>query len=1783
MSDSDRSQTRLLHVSDTHLGYTPYGSATRSQDFADAFSQALTLARERNVDAVVHTGDMTHEATPEGQLPRQIWNELESLSAAGIPFYFILGNHDLTADRTPQDWVEELTSSGYGTRLGRMPASVGQVALYGVDYHPPTWWEDPDLRFQTAPTSSTPILCLHQSIATVAPGDARVDLERVIETSDQPFDAFLLGHSHYTQSGMVDETPVFYAGAPERTTRAYRDESTELTEYVFDESIERLTHELDTRPFGTYTLIPETESGVGAVEECLTTVDVADKVATVFIPETHENLVDPVEDAVMEGGALDVSVHTTATALPVDSGVHEATPTDLRAGVTKMQEDLSPGLARDSGQATQKRDGSAPIDAKKEQEDTMTEFQPDDGTTADDVSILHHGAVYIGSANLSIDRREDFQRSLEQIVTAAISNDIDAVVGAGTFFGTASPPQKALDACTATLERLADAGIPYLHAGAERDRRTEAFSTLVEQGLINQLGTEPVLVGNVAVYGLPPFDTTYGPSSFRALDPVPSGADRVIVSGTVSVAPPLEQRDADCEFEQVEEAAPFDVDAYLLGGTDERMTVRLDRRDAASVLYPGPTERQLYQSTFDEQPDYPCSVSIYGSNSNQYEPIPLDFRPVHTYEFTLDAGAKLSDVTDTITDGLDGTTVMLRLHGTRSDGDVETNDVESWLDERAAIVKVYDKRADVESPTDASQPDVDDRNPTVTQSDADNETDPESAKEEPKSPHRTSSESSSEADVNSAQAPSDTTGASPPGSDVDSLDTVNDVTNGSGSDPLIEGVGGDITPESHLAGEDLIEAGYAEIRSTSGDECGYVFHAADLESETDQRCYIEGANRVHGSWYCPHKAPDGDRCPFHADPETVDEKTVQTRLLECLNGGDSSRARFIGATFKNVNVSYETITAADNSVIDFSHAHITGDVTFTDVTVGSELRFDGVRLDGTLSLRSSTFHEEVRIRNAFLANGVDSQWSVFDRVIIFKHSLLNAKGTFQNCTFESVTFSDATYADDLVLLKSRFREEVYLYSVDMQGQLDCRRAKFENELRFSKSSMQGGATFEDADFANTVLVEKMHTASELAFVDVTAAQRIRIEHSMIEGIDCTDIRTTDRFEVVGGSIGNVAAEDAVFGDDIRMQGVTVSTLSLAGSKVERDVWLASPHVTDLLNLRSAMIDGSLVVLEPEIDKGIDLGDAKIDGGVEIDGPVPYLHAQNIRASGRFRIDSDAEELGPLEMTGGTFDDEVVLTGSGMWKAIAAENATFGGTVNADVDIAGELSVRHAVFQDLTEIAGNISGRIDATRCKFMDVLRVVDGATLGDCTLTNAHLERGLTVDEATLESLQARGATFTGPVEATRSRIIGSLSLVDATVTDTLQLQSGRLGSLKTSEGVFQDAVDVGVDIDEELILSGANFEGRASFSGIEITGRAALEETQAVTLEFVDVDFGADLDASRATVERRASFTDAVVEGVATFVHTTFGEVRFDDAEFRSGAMFDNCRVRERADFTNARVADSLSISGATAATILLDGTKSISDERVTVDCQNAQFDSGRITQPKAGTTRYDLTDATIGPITIDLTNGSLDQYRFYRTTFDGFRFSDHEPMAAADWNIHEYEGAGSTTPRGLETTYRRAKNGAAQVGDSDAEGQFFIEEMLRRKDSHKATGDWKRRWLNEFYRRSSGYGEQPKTVITASIVGVGAFALLYPAAMIGARLLEGAPVEEVVSTLLSGGLLGPPYDGPFGWALLSAESFATIVHGGTVVTHPWVRALSAVEGFLGAFFIALFLFTLTKSIDR
>ena len=98
---------RFAHISDTHLGYRAFfkaepesGRNQRAVDIEHAYETAITDILTRDVQLVIHGGDVFHHTRPAWSSLRCFVRQTRRLSDAGIPTVVIGGNHDTPRLRT---------------------------------------------------------------------------------------------------------------------------------------------------------------------------------------------------------------------------------------------------------------------------------------------------------------------------------------------------------------------------------------------------------------------------------------------------------------------------------------------------------------------------------------------------------------------------------------------------------------------------------------------------------------------------------------------------------------------------------------------------------------------------------------------------------------------------------------------------------------------------------------------------------------------------------------------------------------------------------------------------------------------------------------------------------------------------------------------------------------------------------------------------------------------------------------------------------------------------------------------------------------------------------------------------------------------------------------------------------------------------------------------------------------------------------------------------------------------------------------------------------------------------------------------------------------------------------------------------------------------------------------------------------------------------------------------------------------------------------------------------
>lgn len=138
---------------------------------------------------------------------------LVTLADAGIPFYFIYGNHERQAGRRV---MERFTDDGLAVHLGfRYEMINGAVALYGIDHRSDWSGFVPD--FEQFPADVPSMLCVHQALdpftASSNPVASLADLRTL---SRYHWTVVVTGHTHTRRTHEYDGMQGLSGGATTR-------------------------------------------------------------------------------------------------------------------------------------------------------------------------------------------------------------------------------------------------------------------------------------------------------------------------------------------------------------------------------------------------------------------------------------------------------------------------------------------------------------------------------------------------------------------------------------------------------------------------------------------------------------------------------------------------------------------------------------------------------------------------------------------------------------------------------------------------------------------------------------------------------------------------------------------------------------------------------------------------------------------------------------------------------------------------------------------------------------------------------------------------------------------------------------------------------------------------------------------------------------------------------------------------------------------------------------------------------------------------------------------------------------------------------------------------------------------------------------------------------------------------------------------------------------------------------------------------------------------------------
>lgn len=219
---------RIVHFSDTHLGYSDYGkfdSATgvnqRELDTYAAFKEIVDYIIATKPDLVIHAGDLFDSIRPPNRAISEALNQLFRISKEGIPTVIIAGNHSTPRQRSTDSIFSILKffPNIYPIFEGRYQRlEIGDCAIHAI----PHMYSDEELRDAVASLKPDGNFKYNVMVAHTAVRGAQIASWGEFKEQTIPLDALkpefnYIALGHYHRFLRINGTQnAYYCGSPER-------------------------------------------------------------------------------------------------------------------------------------------------------------------------------------------------------------------------------------------------------------------------------------------------------------------------------------------------------------------------------------------------------------------------------------------------------------------------------------------------------------------------------------------------------------------------------------------------------------------------------------------------------------------------------------------------------------------------------------------------------------------------------------------------------------------------------------------------------------------------------------------------------------------------------------------------------------------------------------------------------------------------------------------------------------------------------------------------------------------------------------------------------------------------------------------------------------------------------------------------------------------------------------------------------------------------------------------------------------------------------------------------------------------------------------------------------------------------------------------------------------------------------------------------------------------------------------------------------------------------------
>jgi len=252
---------KILHVSDTHLGFSAYRKATpdginqREMDIYKAFKEFIDYAIKEKPDLILHAGDLFDSVRPNNRAITYAVNQLFRLTKEKIPVVIISGNHEHPKLKETGhifsifDNIEHVYPV-YDGKYEIIPFEIDdkKITIHAIPQCNTKKEYDEELKkLKPDKKADYNIFLSHGSVTGVQDFTMNEFNELIIPAKilSRNFDYIALGHFHrYTQL----TNNAFYAGSTESLTFTDANDKKGFIELIILDKIKTNFIQINTRP-----------------------------------------------------------------------------------------------------------------------------------------------------------------------------------------------------------------------------------------------------------------------------------------------------------------------------------------------------------------------------------------------------------------------------------------------------------------------------------------------------------------------------------------------------------------------------------------------------------------------------------------------------------------------------------------------------------------------------------------------------------------------------------------------------------------------------------------------------------------------------------------------------------------------------------------------------------------------------------------------------------------------------------------------------------------------------------------------------------------------------------------------------------------------------------------------------------------------------------------------------------------------------------------------------------------------------------------------------------------------------------------------------------------------------------------------------------------------------------------------------------------------------------------------------------------------------------------------